>query len=75
VDEVTKAAIDGVLFIDEAYALSRGGDDKRDFGNEAIETLLKRMEDHRRELVVIAAGYPDEMRTFHRIKPWSTVAL
>lgn len=69
VDEVTKAAIDGVLFIDEAYALSRGGDDKRDFGNEAIETLLKRMEDHRRELVVIAAGYPDEMRTFIESNP------
>lgn len=69
VDEVTKAAIDGVLFIDEAYALSRGGEDKRDFGNEAIETLLKRMEDHRRELVVIAAGYPDEMRTFIESNP------
>lgn len=69
VDEVAKAAIDGVLFIDEAYALSRGGDDKRDFGNEAIETLLKRMEDHRRELVVIAAGYPDEMRTFIESNP------
>lgn len=69
VDEVVKTAIDGVLFIDEAYALNRGGDDKRDFGNEAIEALLKRMEDHRHELVVIVAGYPDEMRTFIESNP------
>lgn len=69
VDEVVKTAIDGVLFIDEAYALSRDGDDKRDFGNEAIETLLKRMEDHRKQLVVIVAGYPDEMETFIKSNP------
>ncbi|MGB1205255.1 MAG: AAA family ATPase [Chitinophagales bacterium] len=69
VDEVVKAALDGVLFIDEAYALTRGGDDKRDFGNEAIETLLKRMEDHRGQLVVIVAGYPDEMETFIKSNP------
>jgi len=69
VDEVVKAALDGVLFIDEAYALSRDGEDKRDFGAEAIETLLKRMEDYRKQLVVIVAGYPDEMETFIKSNP------
>lgn len=69
VDEVVKASLDGVLFIDEAYALSRDGDDKRDFGAEAIETLLKRMEDYRKNLVVIVAGYPDEMETFIKSNP------
>ncbi len=68
VDEVVKAALGGVLFIDEAYALNRGEGGK-DFGNEAIEALLKRMEDHRRELVVIVAGYPDEMETFINSNP------
>lgn len=74
VDEVVKAALDGVLFIDEAYALVRaegggGGSDKRDFGSEAIETLLKRMEDNRNRLVVVVAGYPDEMETFIKSNP------
>ena len=70
VDEVVKAALDGVLFIDEAYALARGGGgDKRDFGSEAIEALLKRMEDYRKRLVVIVAGYPDEMETFIKSNP------
>lgn len=68
VDEVVKAALDGVLFIDEAYALSRGGDG-RDFGNEAVEALLKRMEDYRNRLVIIVAGYPDEMETFINSNP------
>lgn len=55
-------AIGGVLFIDEAYALARGGE--RDFGREAIDTLVKGMEDHRRDLVVILAGYELEMDWF-----------
>lgn len=68
VDEIIKAALDGVLFIDEAYALAKD-DSGRDFGHEAIETLLKRMEDHRDDLVVIAAGYPDEMKEFIQSNP------
>ncbi|MCI5055747.1 MAG: AAA family ATPase [Flavobacteriales bacterium] len=68
VDEVVKTAIGGVLFIDEAYSLANN-DGQRDFGNEAVETLLKRMEDHRKELVVIVAGYPDEMEEFINSNP------
>lgn len=68
VDEVVKAALNGVLFIDEAYSLAKD-EFGRDFGHEAIEALLKRMEDHRDDLVVIAAGYPDEMKTFIQSNP------
>jgi SpoVK/Ycf46/Vps4 family AAA+-type ATPase len=52
-------AMGGILFVDEAYALSSGS--KSDFGDEALEAILKRMEDQRDQLVVIFAGYPDEM--------------
>ena len=60
--QVIKSAIGGVLFIDEAYSLYRGKDDS--FGLEAIDTLVKGMEDNREDLIVILAGYTKEMATF-----------
>ncbi len=57
---VLESALGGTVLIDEAYALARGGEN--DFGREAIDTLVKFMEDHRDDLAVIVAGYPDEMR-------------
>lgn len=70
--EVVKKAIGGVLFIDEAYALAHGGRDTSDrdsFGQEAIDTLLKLMEDNREQLVVIVAGYTAPMQEFLTSNP------
>ena len=61
-NKIIDSALDGVLFIDEAYSLVQGA--KEDFGQEAISTLLKRMEDERNRLVVILAGYSSEMKGF-----------
>ncbi|MCR5432066.1 MAG: AAA family ATPase [Lachnospiraceae bacterium] len=62
VRDVVHKALGGVLFIDEAYSLA--SDTQNDFGDEAIETLVKLMEDHRDDLVVIVAGYTDDMKRF-----------
>lgn len=65
--EVIRTALGGVLFIDEAYSLARGGE--KDFGTVAIDTLVKMMEDHRDNLVVIVAGYGEEMQDFLNTNP------
>ena len=65
--KVIEKALGGVLFIDEAYALNGKGDN--DFGQEAIDTLLKAMEDHRDDLVVIVAGYDGLMEKFIQSNP------
>ncbi len=68
VDEVISSALDGVLFIDEAYSL-KPENTPSDFGQEVIDILLKRMEDYRERLVVIVAGHTDEMQRFIESKP------
>jgi AAA lid domain/ATPase family associated with various cellular activities (AAA) len=65
--EAIESALGGLLLVDEAYALVRGGE--QDFGREAIDTLVKMMEDHRDDLAVVAAGYTAEMRDFIDANP------
>jgi SpoVK/Ycf46/Vps4 family AAA+-type ATPase len=69
VNQVIQSALDGVLFIDEAYTLKHIGNEEDELGQEAIDTLLKGMEDNRNRLVVIAAGYYDEMQRFIEANP------
>ena len=64
--EIIDKAMGGILFIDEAYTLAKGG---ADFGQEAIDTILKAMEDHRENFVVIVAGYPEPMNDFLESNP------
>jgi stage V sporulation protein K len=68
VSEVVDQSLGGILFIDEAYALTPA-DGSKDFGSEAVDTLLKRMEDHRNELVVVVAGYTTPMKLFVESNP------
>ena len=67
--DVCKSALDGILFIDEAYALAAKPHSSVDFGPEAVDTLLKFMEDNRDRIVVIVAGYSNEMRRFIETNP------
>ncbi len=67
VREQVKEALGGILFIDEAYSLARGGE--KDFGKEAIDALVKAMEDHKDRLILILAGYQEEMDNFLKINP------
>lgn len=65
--DLVRKALGGVLFVDEAYSLARGGE--KDFGKEAIDTLVKAMEDHRNQFVLILAGYPLEIEQFLMTNP------
>ncbi|MBM7563381.1 AAA family ATPase [Paenibacillus sacheonensis] len=65
--DLVRKALGGVLFVDEAYSLARGGE--KDFGKEAIDTLVKAMEDYRNQFVLILAGYPLEIEHFLMTNP------
>ncbi len=67
--EVVASAAGGVLFIDEAYSLTSGDQGTDQYGREAVDTLVKEMEDRRDDLVVIVAGYPEPMETFIAANP------
>jgi SpoVK/Ycf46/Vps4 family AAA+-type ATPase len=67
--EKIEEAMGGVLFIDEAYSLSSHPGSHADYGNEVIQTILKRMEDHRGKFFIFAAGYPDNMEQFLKANP------
>ncbi|MCS7003855.1 MAG: AAA family ATPase [Cytophagales bacterium] len=69
VKEMIENARGGVLFIDEAYSLMRSSDDERDYGNEAIEVLVKEMSDGEGDIAIFAAGYPKEMNVFLNSNP------
>jgi SpoVK/Ycf46/Vps4 family AAA+-type ATPase len=69
VKKALEEAKGGILFIDEAYSLSREGDDSKDFGKEAIEILIKEMSDGNKDLAVMVAGYPKEMDIFLKSNP------
>jgi stage V sporulation protein K len=68
VDKVVEESLGGVLFIDEAYALTQNATGN-DYGSEAVNTLLKRMEDHRGDLAVVVAGYTEQMKDFVESNP------
>lgn len=65
--KIIKESLGGILFVDEAYSLARGGE--RDFGKEAIDTIVKAMEDYRENLIIILAGYRREMEVFLQTNP------
>ncbi|EPD81020.1 MULTISPECIES: AAA family ATPase [Paenibacillus] len=65
--DLIKKALGGILFIDEAYSLARGGE--KDFGKEAIDCLVKSLEDHKNDFILILAGYPDEIDYFLSTNP------
>jgi stage V sporulation protein K len=65
--DAIKRALGGILFVDEAYSLGRGG--HKDFGKEAIDTLVKAMEDQKGQFILILAGYPQEMNAFIEMNP------
>jgi len=67
VRENIKKAMGGILFVDEAYSLARGGE--KDFGKEAIDTIVKAMEDYKDKFIIILAGYTNEMEEFLRTNP------